>query len=256
MRKALAAPAVAIAAAAFPLLTMTAASAAEQSSYQADLGSLNDSGVTGTAMVTIDGDQATVTINANGLLAGSPHAQHIHIGGEGTCPTPAADADGNGIVSTPEALPNYGPIQVSLTTEGDTSPDSALAVDRFPTAPGGTESYNRTFTVGTDVAQKLDGGVGVIVVHGIDANDSGTYDGDAKSTLDPSLPLEATAPAACGVLEAAQMSSVPNGSADTGGGSTAGVEDTAAIGVGALALTGAAAVGAVAYRRRRADGQV
>ncbi|MCZ2820249.1 hypothetical protein O2V63_07910 [Modestobacter sp. VKM Ac-2977] len=250
MRKALAAPAVAIAAAAFPLLTMTGAAAAEATSYQADLGALNDSGVSGTAMVTIDGDQAMVTIDAAGLLAGSPHAQHIHLGAEGTCPTPAADTDGDGVVSTPEAAPSYGPIAASLTTEGDTSPDSALAVERFPTAPGGTEDYDRTFTVGADVVDGLRNGTGVIVVHGVDLDDSGAYDGDAMSPLDPSLPLEATVPAACGVLEVAQMAGVPSGGADTGAGSTAGLEQTTAIGVGALALTGAAATGAVAYRRR------
>ncbi|MDP5183588.1 hypothetical protein QOZ88_13160 [Blastococcus sp. BMG 814] len=82
MRKAFAIPSVAIAAAAFPLLTMSAASAAHDGSYQADLGSLNDSGVTGTGMVTLEGDQAIVTVEANGVLAGSPHAQHFHIGAQ------------------------------------------------------------------------------------------------------------------------------------------------------------------------------
>ncbi|MDR7301891.1 hypothetical protein [Haloactinomyces albus] len=38
----------------------------------------------------------------------------------------------------------------------------------------------------------------MVVLHGIDPNDSSAYDGEAKSSLAPSLPLEATAPAACG----------------------------------------------------------
>lgn len=251
MRKALAAPAIAIAAMAFPLLTMSAAQAADSTSYQADLGSLNESGVTGTAMITLDGDQATVQIDASGLLDGAPHAQHIHIGAQGVCPTAADDANGDGIVSTPEAQDKYGMIGASLTVSGDTSPDSALAVDRFPSS--GTESYSRTFTASSDVVQSLQGGTGVVVVHGIDPNGSGSYDGDAKSELDPSLPLEATAPAACGALAVAQMGSVPQGSADTGGGATAGVEDQLALGLGGLAAAGAAAAGVVAFRRRQTE---
>ncbi len=252
MRKAFALPTVAIAAAAFPLLTMTGASAAT-TSYQADLGALNDSGASGTGMVTFDGDQATVTIEASGLLAGSPHAQHVHLGAQGTCPTPDADTDGDGIVSTPEAQPNYGPIAASLTTQGDTSPDSALSVERFPTYDEGT--YSRTFTVGQDVIDGFANGTAVLVLHGIDKDGSGAYDGDAKSPLNADLPLEATAPAACGVFEASQMGAMPSGGAETGGGSTAGIEESAALGMGAVALTGAAAAGAVAYRRRRADEQ-
>jgi hypothetical protein len=40
----------------------------------------------------------------------------------------------------------------------------------------------------------------VLVVHGVDSNRSGAYDGSLKSDLDPSLPMEATAPAACGTI--------------------------------------------------------
>src|SRR5688572_10848358 len=132
LRKAFALSTVAIAAAAFPLLTMSAAQAAD-GSFQADLGALNESGVSGTGMVTLEGNQATVMIEASGLVDGAPHAQHFHIGAEGTCPTDADDSDGDGFVSVTEGAPFYGDIGASLTTEGDTSPDSGLAVDRFPT---------------------------------------------------------------------------------------------------------------------------
>ena len=254
MRKAYALPAVAIAAAAFPLLSMTAASAHEGAhSYQADLGSLNQSGVTGTGMVTLDGNTATVMIEASGLLAGSPHAQHFHFGAMGTCPTNdlADDADKDGFVSVTEAAKYYGAIGTSLTTTGDTSPDSGLAIDRFPTAEGGMVSYERTFEVSDDVHKAFEDGTAVLVLHGVDKDGSGAYDGDVKSDLDPSLPMEATAPAACGALELAQMGATPAGGAETGAGSTAGTENTAAIGVGALAAVGAVGAGAVAYRRRQ-----
>jgi len=256
MRKAYALPAVAIAAAAFPLLSMSTASAHEGAhSYQADLGAVNASGVEGTGMVTLDGNQVTVTVEATGMLAGSPHAGHFHIGAQGTCPGDdlTDDANGDGFVSVTEAAKYYGVIGTSLTTTGDTGPDSGLAVDRFPTAEGGTYSYQRTFEVTDDVHAAFEAGTAVLVLHGVDKNDSGTYDGDVKSDLDPTLPMEATAPAACGALEVAQMGATPAGAADTGAGSTAGTEHTTAIGVGALALVGAVGTGAVAYRRRQAE---
>jgi hypothetical protein len=204
-------------------------------------------------MVTLDGTTATVTITASGLLAGAPHAQHFHIGASGTCPTDAADTNGDGFLSTTEGAPFYGAIGSSLTTSGDTSPDSGLAVDRFPS--DANENYQRSFEVTPDVAAAFEAGTAVLVVHGVDKDGSGTYDGTVMSDLDPSLPMEATVPAACGSLSAAQMGTTPSGGAETGGGSTAGIEQQTAIGVGAVALVGAAAVGAVAYRRRQATDQ-
>ena len=250
MRKAYALSTVAIAAAAFPLLTMSAASAAD-GSYQADLAALNGSGVSGTGMVTLEGNQATVMVDATGLLDGSPHAQHFHIGALGECPTDADDEDGDGFVSVTEGAPYYGAIGSSLTTEGDTSPDSGLAIDRFPTT--GDIAYERTFEVTDDVAAAFEDGTAVLVLHGVDKDGSGAYDGDIMSDLDPALPMEATAPAACAPFTASQMGTAPDGGAETGAGSTSGVEEQAAIAVGSLALVGAAAAGAVAYRRRQAD---
>jgi hypothetical protein len=253
VRKAFALPTVAIAAAAFPLLAMSAASAEESGSFQADLGALNESGVSGTGMVTLEGNQATVVIEASGLLANAPHAQHFHIGAQGTCPTDAEDADGDGFLSTTEGAPFYGDIGTSLTTEGPTSPAEGLAVEFFPMAEDGTVNYERTFEITEDVHAAFDEGTAVLVLHGVDKDGSGAYDGDIMSDLDPTLPMEATAPAACGTLAAAQMGTTPSGGAETGAGSTSGIEESAALGVGAVALVGAAAAGAVAYRRRQAD---
>ena len=251
MRKALAVPTITLAALAFPLLTMTPALANHDGSYQADLVALNQSGVSGTGMVTLQGDSATVMIEATGLLAGAPHAQHFHIGAQGECPTDADDENGDGFVSVTEGAPFYGAIGTSLTTTGDTSPDSGLAIDRFPT--DGSISYSRTFDITEDVQAAFAGGTAVLVLHGVDKNGSGTYDGDVMSDLDPTLPMEATAPAACAPLTMAQMGTAPNGGAETGGGSTAGTEQQLAIGAGALALAGAAAAGAVAYSRRQSE---
>ena len=174
-----------------------------QDMFQADLEPLNNSGASGTANLALEGDQLTTDIASEGLAPGLPHAQHIH-GLEqamSECPTILNDQNGDNLVNTTEGEPSYGPILTSLTTEGDTSPESALAVDRFPVAnEDGTLTYDRTFGVPTNVADRLE--EFAIVQHGVDLNGNGVYDEEAAgpSDLDPSLPQEATIPANCGVI--------------------------------------------------------
>jgi hypothetical protein len=174
-----------------------------QDMFQADLAPLNNSGASGTANLALEGDQLTTDIASEGLAPGLPHAQHIH-GLEqamSECPTILNDQNGDNLVNTTEGEPSYGPILTSLTTEGDTSPESALAVDRFPVAnEDGTLTYDRTFGVPTNVADRLEDFA--IVQHGVDLNGNGVYDEEAAgpSDLDPSLPQEATIPANCGVI--------------------------------------------------------
>lgn len=229
------------------LITAPAAFAASSTQmYQANLTALNSSGTTGTATVTVDGDQVTVKINTTGASANLPHAQHIHIGGTHTCPTSSADKNNDGVISTVEGQPAYGSVKVSLTTSGDTSAKSAVAVDRFPKADkDGNVTYSRTFTLPVGVSAS-DLANAVIVQHGVASigGDKTKYDGSAKSQLDKSLPLEATAPSACGVLTAA-----PTGGAATGGGSTSGIESPTLFVLGGLAV--AAALGSlVVYRHQ------
>lgn len=142
---------------------------------------------------------------AHGLLADSPHAVHIHFGEEARheCPTLEDDMNGDGRLTTLEGAPAYGPVMLSLTTSGDASPASVLAIDRFDTAMDETMHYERdgVFETAEGVAEEIADGKGVVVVHGVDYNGNGMYDGAAMSHLDPSLPAEATNPAMCGVLE-------------------------------------------------------
>ncbi len=174
-----------------------------QGYFKADLNPLNRSGAEGTAFIKKDGRQLTTRIHTEGMAPNLPHAQHIH-GFEqavSECPTLRADDNGDGLINTLEGQPSYGPIQVSFTTRGDTSPASGLAVDRFPVANSvGFLRYERTFTVPRDAASNL--GKKAIVQHGVDLNGNGKYDFRAagKSELDPSLPQEATIPANCGVI--------------------------------------------------------
>jgi hypothetical protein len=173
--------------------------------YAAHLAPVPTNHVTGSGNVGLElhGNRATITLSATGLV-NSVHAMHIHIDGQGRCPM-ASDAgmhNGNTAISTVDGHPAYGMIGTSLTTSGDTSPSSALAIDRFPT--GSSFTYSRTIKLTGMANDSLRDGTAVVVVHGIDYNDNGAYDFDSlgASQLDPSLPLEATAPALCGVLTA------------------------------------------------------
>lgn len=226
--------------------------AASGGAYQIDLKQLNDSGGSGTAMLSLDGTKLTVKIEADGLVPNSPHAQHIHGSTKGMnfhCPDASADKNGDGIVSTAEGIPTYGDIMISLTTKGDTSPNSGLAVDRMPKADGkGHLSYERTITVSQDVADHIKDLH--IVQHGIDHNGNGKYDFSAgHSELDKKLPQEATAPTTCGMVKGAAVGSMPVGGVETGSGSTRGVESPGLLAAGGAGL--AAAAGTLIATRRR-----
>jgi len=246
----LAAPAVGFAA----LLMMSApAMAAESGSAQADLQPipLNDAPGTGSAMVEIDGSTLSFTLTAQGLLADAPHAAHIHFGADARheCPTAEDDADGGGTINTTDGAPAYGPIVVSLTTEGDTSPDSGLAVDRF--GVGDDINYSRgDVEVSPEVATAVLAGQAAVVVHGVDHDGSGAYDGATVSDLDPALPTEATDPAICGVLNASQMD-MPAGGVQTGEAAVGGSDLGLIVAGGAAVLAGGALL--VARRRTSTD---
>jgi hypothetical protein len=188
------------------LLGASPASAHSPSKHteHAKLRQLNHSGVSGHAYVTVRGKKLDVKIKAHGLLANAPHAVHIHYGEQARheCPTLADDKNYDGRLTTLEGVPAYGPVALSLTTKGDTSPTSALAIDRFSTAPKGKLTYKRTgIKAAADLRHAIRDNEAVIVVHGVDHNHNHTYDFSAgKSDLDPKLPAEATNPAACGVL--------------------------------------------------------
>ena len=246
--------ALAVPAASALVLLGTALPAHADDAVHVQLDALNNSGASGTATLAVtSGGDLKVEIDAKGLVPKAPHAQHIHGATDGhdfMCPSPSADKDGDGIVSTSEGLPAYGDIFISLTTKGDTTKNSGLAVDRMPTADAdGTLTYARTIP-----AVDLPAGTAEhlhdlhVVQHGIDTNGNGTYDGARKSDLDPKLPAEATDPASCGMVTGAAAGSVPAGGVETGAGSTSGVEAAGWLGMGGALLAGAAVV---LVRRRR-----
>jgi hypothetical protein len=172
--------------------------------FQAELNPLNRSGAEGYAILKKKGEDRKLQtrIYTTDMAPNLPHAQHIHGFKKAVseCPTLALSGRDN-LITTVEGLPAYGPIQTSLTTKGDTSPESGLAVERFPVANSfGFLRYERTFSVSGNVYGNL--GKKAIVQHGVDLNHNGRYDFKAagRSELDPSLPQEATIPANCGVI--------------------------------------------------------
>lgn len=144
--------------------------------YTAQLNSLNGSGVSGMATLTLMGDQLKVHIMASGLEEGQLHPQHIHgfmkSNKNAICPPMSADTDGDGLIELTEGAPFYGPVLLPLMP--------------FPMAPDGTINYTQTF----DISQNPDLlplQNDVIVLHGM------TVDGQYIATL----------PVACGEIKPA-----------------------------------------------------
>lgn len=169
------------------------AEAAKSKIYTVDFTALNASGVSGSAELTLMGDKLTVKVNATGLEPNMVHPQHIHgfaeNKGNSTCPTPAADTNGDGLVDLVEGLPSYGGVLLELY----------VPIDEFPVADAnGVLAFERTFLLGeTEFAEE--GEVisqsdlsplqnRTIVLHGM------TVNGEYIATL----------PVACGQIKSSQ----------------------------------------------------
>jgi hypothetical protein len=102
-----------------------------------------------------------------------------------------------------------------MTTSGDTSPKkSLLAFSRYPKTAD--VAYERTMTITPIVASYLRKNNAVVVVHGIDYNKNGVYDGVLeRSDIDRSLTGESTAPALCGPVVADEKTAPANQTAST-----------------------------------------
>ncbi len=151
-------------------------------------------------VITRDG-QARVVVAARGLSPQLPHVMHIHgdLQAHNECPGPEAQDDlvDDGLIETVEGLDDYGPIDVTFSTRGDTSPASALALDRAPVANrAGVLVYSRNIPIPTDVRDNLDNLH--IVIHGADLDGNGQYGGRTTAL---GAPLEAELPVACGELD-------------------------------------------------------
>lgn len=160
------------------------------------------SNASGRAKLALSGQTLRVSLKAAGVSPGLPHAAHIHGKNHpelALCPGADRRAGGvsDALIETADGLADYGPILVSFTTSGDTSPMSGLALGRMPVARGnGKLAYQRSIDVPAEVRDHLD--EKHIVVHGHDIDGDGAYDPGPITAL--GAPLEAELPVACGEI--------------------------------------------------------
>jgi len=203
------------------------------STYTATFTPLNNSGVSGTSDLTLNGSTLTVTVNATGLEPNQQHEQHIHGFADNSQsvipafpPDPSVDTNGNGIIEDMEAEAVVGPPILGLAgtnSTGNTDPagsgvpggpgqpseDPTL----YPTADAaGNINYSGTFTIDPTLFSDLT--TRTVELHGLTQN--GTYD--------PTLPVASAA-----------ITLVDNGGGggNGGGGATAAVVNRAAVVVAA-----------------------
>jgi hypothetical protein len=139
-------------------------------SFHVFFGALNDSGVGGMGMLTLEDGMLTVEIEATGLEANEEHMMHIH-GFEdfqqSLCPTPDMAGD-DGLISITDGGPAYGGVALPLT------PYMVAEAD-------GTISFSETYAF--DVSSEILV-AHTIVIHGLTVGEA--YD--------------ATLPVACGAI--------------------------------------------------------
>ena len=143
---------------------------------------------------------ARVTVTVTGLLD-APHAMHIAVDGAGRCPPASAarNLHGHLAIGLTQAMPYVGLPGAALTVRGSTNPAKALALNRYPKS--GTYHYDRTIPLTANLRRNLNSGHAVLTILGIDYDQNGRYTGVlGYERLAPNLPVEASAPALCGVL--------------------------------------------------------
>jgi hypothetical protein len=170
----------------------------------------------GKAVVRLNGSVASVALTTEGLV-NLPHPMHIHAGAQGTCPGGSAARFHNGrkAISATDGGPYYGKPVISLTRTGDTSAKAFLRFKQFPST--GNIRYHRPIDVGPAVAATIRAKNAVIVVHGVDYDDNGTYNAIlGNSEFKGGGFGEQTAPALCGPLVPEPAQSGSGGKTKTG----------------------------------------
>ena len=141
--------------------------------FKASISSLNNSGVSGMATLWLEGNKLTVKIEASGLEENKIHPQHIHgfkrDNRNSTCPTMAADVNGDGLVDLAEGLPSYGPVLLDLAP-------TPIADEE------GNITYMQTFEISKELLPLQNR---AIVLHGLTVNNE----------------YMATLPVACGQIQ-------------------------------------------------------
>ncbi len=178
--------------------------------YVAHLAPLNSkvtgSNASGEARFTIKGDRLTIRIDAKGLPPGIMHLQHFHgfkDNREATCPTPAADVNGDGIIDLIETGPMSGTTMVpfhndpvSMQIVNDTYPKASAAGSYHYKKTVSLSALKAAFAKAFDDPQ-LDLDKRVVYIHGIFPSTSLP----ASVASLGKIPAQVTIPIACGKIE-------------------------------------------------------
>jgi hypothetical protein len=178
--------------------------------YVARLGALNGK-VTGRQSVgearfRIRGDSLTISIRMRDVPGDVMHLQHFHglvDGRQSTCPTQAADRNGDGIIDLMETEPTVGTTMVPFH---DDPVSMEIVKDTYPKASAGG-SYHYEKTVSLSALQAAFGAKfgdhqlaldrRVVMIHGVP---SATQLPASVASLGD-IPAQVTLPIACGAIE-------------------------------------------------------
>lgn len=161
---------------------------------------------TGKTWFTINDDTLTIHVKAQGLPPGIMHLQHIHgfkEGGAASCPTQAADTNGDGIVDLIETEPASGTTMVPFTADPasmkivvDTYPDASADGSYHYQEEVSLKSLEAAFAKAFD-GQQLDLEGRVVYIHGV------LPDTELPSSVASlgTIPAQVTLPIACGEIE-------------------------------------------------------
>jgi len=181
----------------------------QSAAYIAHLSALNSTvtglKAVGEATFTISGDSLTIAVNASGLPKDIEHWQHFHgfiDGRQATCPTKAADADGDGIIDVVETGASAGTTMVPFSgdpvsmdvphgTYPKASEKGTLQYQQTVSLSGLQAAFAKTFD-----GQKLDLDRRVVFIHGIPAASKLQ---SSVASLGP-IPAQVTLPIACGKI--------------------------------------------------------
>lgn len=195
------------------LLAAPGAAQSADGEYVANLQPMNaeisETETTGEARLTIQGDDLTISVQVQGAPPGITHWQHFHgfkDKSDATCPTEAADVNGDGIVDLIETEPAAGTTMVPF----DNNPAAMdVAHGAYPKASDdGSYEYRQVVSLkdlDTAFAKEFgDSGLDldrrVIFIHGVPED---TDLPESVASLGP-IPAHVTLPIACGKIERAK----------------------------------------------------
>jgi len=160
----------------------------------------------GEARFRISGDSLTVSIRMRDVPTDVMHLQHFHgfaDGRQSTCPTRAADGNGDGIIDLMETEPTAGTTMVPFH---DDPVSMEIVKDTYPRASSGG-SYHYSKTVSLSALQAAFGGKfsdhqlaldrRVVIIHGV--RPATELAASVASLGD--IPAQVTLPIACGAIE-------------------------------------------------------